>query len=344
MPNEVSKITFKSAWAETRKAHNGFSMHLLYFALFTIASIALAYVTPFSLVLTIPFVILPSYFAFTSVNAVKGAKHGEDASFFILFKSYFSQFFIGGYRVLIGFLKALLTYTLANTLVFSIYEFAYLSKNGAYNAIISKLQSTGDIGQAYEEIQTFLDNNVELQKAFLLISTICVFLAFLVFLQHIAKHSVKMRRNLFSARPFPIRQFAFVDRQVRKDNRKYLFTTYIRTCWYIQLLIVLAGVGGIVLSYFFLKEFNISQAIAISLFLMFIVTLPFMNFISKVQDLIFIHLMSTYEDTFARLTLEMLTKYKDKIGIADEDARKIEEILNANKGEKIDPPDDEENE
>ena len=197
-------------------------------------------------------------------------------------------------------MKSLLTYSLSSTLIFSIYEFAYLSKNGEYNAIISKLQSTGDIATAYEEITTFLNNNVELQKAFILISTICVFLAVIVSLQHIAKHSPKMRRNLFSARPFPIRQYAFVDRQVRRENRKFLFTTYIRTCWFIQLLIVLAGAGGIILSYFFLKEFNISQSIAISLFMMFIVTLPFMNYISKVQDLVFIHLMNDYEETFAR--------------------------------------------
>ncbi len=344
MSKEPNKITLKSAWAETKKAHNGFSMHLFYFAIFTIASIALAYLSPFSLIFTIPVVVIPSYFAFSSVNAVKGAKHGEDASFFILFKAYFSQFFFGGYRILIGVLKSLLTYTLSNTLIFSIYEFAYLSKNGEYNAIISKLQSTGDIATAYEEITTFLNNNVELQKAFILISTICVFLAVIAFLQHIAKHSPKMRRNLFSSRPFPIRQYAFVDRQVRRENRKFLFSTYIRTCWFIQLLIVLAGAGGIVLSYFFLKEFNISQSIAISLFMMFIVTLPFMNYISKVQDLVFIHLMNDYEETFARLTLEMISKYKDKIGIAEEDAKKIEELLSTDKLDKIDPPDDEENE
>ena len=40
----------------------------------------------------------------------------------------------------------------------------------------------------------------------------------------------------------------------------------------------------------------------------------------------------------------MISKYKDKIGIADEDAKKIEELLSTDKVDKIDPPDDEENE
>ena len=146
-----------------------------------------------------------------------------------------------------------------------------------------------------------------------------------------------MRRNLFSKQPFPIRQFIFVDRAVRKENRKFLFSTYIRTCWFIQLLIVLAGSGGIVFSYFFLKQFSIGQAIAISLFFMFVVCLPFMNYISKVQDMIYIYLMDIYEDTFGRLTLEFINKYKDKIGIAEEDAKKIEELLNAAKKGTEDP-------
>ena len=337
MKKESNQITFKSALRETRNASHGFSMHLFYFALFCIISFALAYIFPFSLIVTVPILIIPSYFAFTSLNAIKGARFSEDASFFKLYRSYFSQFFFGGYRLLVGFLKSILTYTVVNTISFSIYEFAYLSKNAEYRAIIDKLQVSGDITAAYNEINSFLNNNESLQKAMLLISTIAVFVAILIFIQHIAKHSIKMRRNLFSKQPFPIRQFIFVDRAVRKENRKFLFSTYIRTCWFIQLLIVLAGSGGIVFSYFFLKQFSIGQAIAISLFFMFVVCLPFMNYISKVQDMIYIYLMDIYEDTFGRLTLEFINKYKDKIGIADEDAKKIEELLNAAKNGTEDP-------
>ena len=342
MKKETNQITFKSVVFETKKSNHGFSMHLFYFALFTIVSIALAYLSPFSLIVTIPILVVPSYFAFSSMNAIKGAKYSEDATFFKLYKSYYSQFFFGGYRLLIGFLKSFLAYTVLNTVAFSIYEYSVLSKNAEYNALIQKLQYNGDFVAAYDEMLSFISNNVMIQKAILLISTIAVFVAILVFLQHVTKHSVKMRRNLFSKQPFPVRQYHFVDRAVRRDNRKFLFSTYIRTCWFIQLIIVLAGAGGIVFSYFFLKEFNTGQAISISLFLMFIVTLPFLNYISKVQDMIYIALMDIYEETFGRLTLEFISKYKDKIGIPDEEAKKIEEILNTTKKGNEEPPQDEE--
>ena len=341
MKKDTNQITFKSVLNETKKVNHGFSMHLFYFALFTICSIALAYLAPYTLILTIPILVVPSYFAFSSMNAIKGARYSEEATFFKLYKSYFSQFFLGGYRLLIGLLKAILTYTVLNTVIFSVYERVVLSKNAEYNALIQKLQINGDITTAYDEMLSFMSNNEAIEKAILLISTIAVFVAILVFLQHIAKHSVKMRRNLFSKHPFPVRQYHYVDRAVRRDNRKFLFSTYFRTCWFIQLLIVLAGVGGIVFSYFFLKLFNTGQAISISLFLMFVLTLPFLNYISKVQDMIYVTLMDTYEDTFGRLTLEFINKYRDKIGIPDEDAKKIEEILNATKKKVEDPPKDE---
>ena len=137
-----------------------------------------------------------------------------------------------------------------------------------------------------------------------------------------------MRRNLFSPNAIPTRQFNFVERKVRKDNRKFIFGSYIRTCWFIQVLIVLAGAGGVVLSFFFLKDFAPEQALVISLFLMFVVSLPFMNYISKVQDMLFFILMPVYEITFATLTMELVNKYKDKIGIKDEDLKKIEQLLN----------------
>lgn len=90
---------------------------------------------------------------------------------------------------------------------------------------------------------------------------------------------------------------------------------------------VLTGVGGVALSYFFLKDLDVQNAVVISLFLMFLVALPFMNYISKVQDLLYFSLAEKYEETFATLTLEFLTKYKEKIGIAEEDAKKLEEFL-----------------
>ena len=50
-------------------------------------------------------------------------------------------------------------------------------------------------------------------------------------------------------------------------------------------------------------------------------------------------LSKKYEHTFATMTLEFLTKYKERIGIAEEDVKKIEEILNAQREENKEEPD-----
>ena len=138
-----------------------------------------------------------------------------------------------------------------------------------------------------------------------------------------------MKRNLFVANIIPAKQYNVVERQVRKDHRKFIWGTYIRTTWFIQLLILLVPAGGIVGSYFLLKEFQPAQAVIISMFLVFVFLLPFWNYISKLQEMMFVVLLPIYESTFATLTLEFISKYRDKIGIEEEDVKKIEELLNS---------------
>ena len=62
MEKEIKNLTFKEVLSETRKSRYGFSMHLLYFSLLTILSFILAYVLPYSLIVTVPFVIVPSFY------------------------------------------------------------------------------------------------------------------------------------------------------------------------------------------------------------------------------------------------------------------------------------------
>ena len=331
MEKEIKSLKFKDVVVRLKKAKHGFSTHLLYFSLFTILSFMLAYVAPFTLILTIPFVIIPSYFAFTSVNAVKDAKNAKNVGFFTMFRNYFSMFFFGGYRLWFGLLKAFITYVVSNFVIILVYDLTIFSKSSEFQEFMDLIRNSGDVNaidQAYDKFTNFILTNSDIQKWIYLSIAISFVLGAFIFIHHVLKHSIKMRRNLFSPNAIPTRQFNFVERKVRKDNRKFIFGTYIRTCWFIQVLIVLAGAGGVVLSFFFLKDFTPEQALVISLFLMFVVSLPFMNYISKVQDMLFFILMPVYEVTFATLTMELVNKYKDKIGIKDEDLKKIEELLN----------------
>ena len=333
MKKETDKLTFKNVVGELKTSRFFFSTQLLYFSLFVILCLLLAYVLPYSLIITIPFVIVPAYFAFSATNSIKGKKNSQNIGFFTMFRTYFSALFFGGYRLLIGLLKSLATYVASNFIIITIFDFAIFSKMPEYESLLKALESSTDTGTISEAVETFSNaifNNPTLQKWLYLSAAISTLLAAFMFIHHIMVHCLKMRRNLYVKQLIPVKQFNFVDRRVRKDNRGFLFGSYTRTCWFIQLFIVLAGAGGVILSYFFLKEFSVEHTLIISLFLMFIVALPFMNYISKVHDLVYYTLTAKYEETFATLTLEFLTKYKEKIGIAEEDAKKIEELLKMN--------------
>ena len=334
MKKEENRITVKKVFNETRAMSFGFSSQLLYFALFTILSLVLAYVLPFTLLITIPLVIVPSYFAYSSTNSIKGMKNAEGIGFFTFFRSYFTGIFFGGYRLILGFFKALLGYLATNTVLITIFEITIFAKSSEFQETMKLIQEGTDSATLYESLDKFTDallTSPEIQKWIYLSAAISLFVGAIIYIQHMIKHSIKMRRNLFTKQIIPTKQFNFVDRRVRKDNRKFLFSTYSRTCWFIQLLLVLVGAGGIAGSFFLLKEFSPEHALIISLFLMFVVALPFFNYISKLQHMIFMRLARKYEETFATLTLEFLTKYKEKIGLEEEEAKKLEEILNAQK-------------
>ena len=334
MEKEIKSLTFKEVLSETRKSRYGFSMHLLYFSLLTIFSFILAYVLPYSLIVTVPFVIVPSYFAFTSMNAIKGKKNSENVTFFGMFRNYFSILFFGGYRLLFGLLKAFVTYIISNFVIIFVYDLTIFTKSSEFQAfmkLVSESTDSATLNQAFETFTNNVLNNPEIQKWLYLAATISMVLAALIFIHHLFKHSIKMKRNLFVPNAIPTRQFNIVDRKVRRDHRRFVWGSYIKTSWFIQVLMVLAAAGGIVGSYFLLKEFRPHQAVVISLFLIFIVSLPFMNYISKLQEMMFVILLPIYESTFATMTLEFIAKYKEKIGIAEEDIKKIEDLLNVTK-------------
>lgn len=339
---ETECLTFKSVLRELRKDHFGFSLQLLYFLLSVIVSLILAYVFPFSLILTLPLLMIPCYFAFCGSNTLISQKIEEKPWFFKLFRAYFNGFFLGGYRLLIGFLKSLVVYIASNTVLLTIFEATLFTKYPEFNALLEKISSaseTTSISESVNEFNETLLANPNLQKWIYFSSAISLTLAGIVLIYHIAKHSVKMRRNFFLKQSIPMKQFNIVERRIRKENRKYIFGSYFRTTWFIQILFFLAAGGGITLSFFFLKEFNGAQAFVISLFLIFLASLPFFNYFSKVQDMLYERLSKKYEHTFATMTLEFLTKYKERIGIAEEDVKKIEEILNAQKEENKEEPD-----
>lgn len=321
------RLTFIEVVKALKQEKYGFSPQLFWFVFLTILSLILAYVFPFSLIATLPLVIIPSWFAFNSVTSVKGAKNSGRINFFMMFKAYFGQLFFGGYRLLLGFLKGFLTYLGTSSIAFGVYSQVALSKNAEYQAIMEKMNNPGELETILDELNHFLTSSA-LATPVYLITSLALLLGVFVFIQHILKHSMKLRRNLFTRTPIPMRQFHMIDRRVRKDNCKLLWSSYLASSWFIQLLVIVSGASGIVIGYFLLSDLDPFKAVIISCFVGFVLLIPLLNYISVMQNMLYLALRHKYEDTFVNMTLEFLTKYKEKLGLEEEETRKIEALLN----------------
>lgn len=316
---------------ETRKRHNGMSTQLFSFVIITLLCLMLAYVLPYSLVITLPFVIVPAYFGFTGSNVAKQVKGGEQIGFFRMFRLYFSELFFGGYRVLIGFLKSFLVYTIIEFIIIIVFEYTVFPNIPGYTAILDKITTTANVGEVLGEFLVFMSTNELMMRYTFLATSFSLLVAVFFFIQHIGKHSVKIRRNLLRQPPLPSAQVNYVYKRVRKDHRGEFLKTYLRCAWLFQLVLIVAGVGGILISFFLLKDFNPAQAIVISLALMLIVSIPLLNYVSVMQDMIYLYFAEEIEKTNITVTLELIDRFKDKIDISEEDAQKIHEVLEQSK-------------
>jgi len=311
----------------SKQSQKGLSTSLFFFAFFTILSLIIAYLLPGSLIVTVPFVIIPSYFAFTSSEAMKTARNGQETNFFVAYKVYFSQLFNGGYRVFIGLLKSLLVYFLTNVALVTVFEYTVFLKIPEFKKIVSKIGTTDNLVNVVEQYNNFLSTNDTVRGYMLLISSISVVAGAIMFIHHIAKHSPKMRRNILSKQPVPMRLFNLIEIRVKRKYGKRIFKYYLKGAWFIQLIIVLVGADGILISYFLLGGQDIGSVTIVPLFMMFVFALPFMNYISKMQDIIYTSLRYAYEDEYIAMSLEFINKYKDKIDIETKDLEELESLL-----------------
>ena len=327
---EVERLQFKEVVQSLKEEKHRFSPQLFWFVFLTLVCLSLAYLAPYTLIVTLPLVIIPSWFAFNSVTSVKGVKNAERINFFLMFKAYFGQLFFGGYRLLLGVLKGFLTYVGVSSIAFTVYSQVALNNNAQYQAIMEKMNNPGELDSLINDLNEFLLSS-EVAKPVFLITAIALLLGVFVFLQHILKHSIKMRRNLFTRSPIPMKQFHMVDRKVRKDNRKLLWSSYLSSSWFIQLLVIVSSASGILIGYFFLSDLDPFKAVVISVFIGFVLLIPLFNYISVMQNMLYLVLRHKYEETFVNMTLEFLTKFKDKLGLEEEEANKIEALLNETK-------------
>lgn len=323
----IAKIAFR----KTKASKKGLSMPLFWFSFFTLISLMIGYLEPTTLILTIPFVILPSFFAFLALNSMSKARPGDGIGFFFLFRKYFSQLFHGGFKVLIGLLKFVLFYFVSNLCLTVVYEEFFLKDSSEYEALLDSMTENINLNDLFKQYNDLINSNQEFQIALFLITSISILVGFIAFIDHIGKNCPKFNFNFFNKQPIPLRQFNIIDKETRRKNRSEFFKCYFCSTWFVHLLLVIGAAGGVSIGYFVLNGLNIGQTVIISLAIMFLLMLPFMNYLSKVFETIYFKFSKQYESTFVEMTLNLITKYRKQVGLSEEQAKEIEDMLEEQK-------------
>lgn len=329
--NPVSNSLFKEAVLSAKARKRGLSASLCLFALFTMLSFCLAYVSVPSLIITIPLVIAPSYFAYYAAGSMDLHGQSDALSFFILFKAYFNRLFSGSFRILIGFLKALLIFIVANSFLFLIFEVTVFNGIPEYAELVSSLNSGIEtFSSILEKLDKIVFTNALFSNLMFACSAFGLACASLEFIHHVGYSTPKLDFDLIKQAPVPMRGFHTIDKMVKKENKKTFFKEYFKATWFLDLLILIAFGGAGVLQFFVLKGINVDQFLVLGLALSFVLLLPFFNYLSEVFHILFARHRQAYEINFTNFTLQLLSKYQTKLGLDEKEANALKEFLNQN--------------
>lgn len=327
--NQVSKSVFKEAVLSTKMHKRGLSTPLCLFVLFTLLSLCLAYVSITSLIITVPLVIAPSYFAYYSTGTIDFKNKNETLSFFLLYKAYFSRLFNGSFRLIIGILKAFLVFVVVNSILFLILEATVFDAIPEYATLIENLNNGVEtFSSALDKLNGIASTNEKFINSFFISNVASLAFATLEFIHHVAYSTIKLDFNLLRQAPVPMRGFHEVDKMVKKENRNTFFKEYFKATWFIDLLIFLAFCGAGVLEFYVLEGKITDYAFVLALAISVVLLLPFFNYLCEVFHILFARHKKAYEIDFTNLTLELLSKYQTKLGLDDKEANALKEFLN----------------
>lgn len=330
MKNSIIKEGFK-------EAKNRFvivSLPLSFFALLTILAFILGFIAPITFILTIPFIIIPSFFAVSAINTIAPNQNThEGIGFFIMFRAYFSQLFRGGYKVIIGLLKALVVFIISSVILSAILSTTILNKDSSYIEFVNHINAMTDANEIAAELAKFLETNKTLNNLMVIINGCSTFLALYIFMHHFAINSIKYNYNFVSKLPLPMQDLNLIQKTVIKQNRKNFYKDYYKATWFLGLILVLGYAAGFLFPYFFINNIDMIQISVVGMFVSFIFLLFFVPYFLSVSQIIFAKYRENYVETLIELTkksLEELTKTKS---ITAEKEKEILSIMESQREE-----------
>ena len=334
----MEKISIvKSGFKEARKRFVIVSLPLSFFALLTIGMFVLGFYVPFTFVLTIPFIIIPSFFSVAAINTLAPNENThEGLGFFVMFRAYFTQLFRGGYKVIIGFLKAFGVFIISSAILSAILSSTVLNKDPSYVEFINQINVMTDANQIAEALTNFINTNQTFNKLMIIINGVSSFLAAYMFVHHFAVNSFKYNYNFLSKLPLPMQDLNLIHKNVVKQHRRSFYKDYYSSNWFLGLLLIAGYATGFLLSYFFINNIDMVQMSVLGLFGSFIFLLLFTPYFLNASQIMFGKYREYYVETLIDLTKQSLEQIKKTQTISEEKEKEVLKIIESQREEKND--------
>ncbi|MBQ0008857.1 MAG: hypothetical protein KBS97_01055 [Firmicutes bacterium] len=294
----------------------------------------IGFIAPITFIFTIPFVVIPSFFAVSAINTIAPNKNThEGLGFFIMFRAYFTQLFRGGYKVIIGFLKSLAVFIISSAILSAILTTTILNKDPQFIDFRNQVAVMTDANQIAEALTNFMNTNVTFNKISIIINGVSSFLAFYMFAHHFAVNSFKYNYNFIASLPLPMQDLNLIHKNVVKQNRREFYKDYYKANWLLAILLVLGYAGGFLISYFFINNIDMVQMSVIGLFGSFIVLMLFVPYFLNASQITFSKYRSKYVETLITLTKESIEELKKTQTITEEKEKEVLKLIESQKEE-----------
>lgn len=286
-----------------------------FLTLVIVLCLALAFFFPFTLILTVPFIVIPLFLGFIIINFYLPSNPGKPHFIFRGFIAYYSPPFFGIFRVILGLIKSIGIYLLSSTILILILFYTVGMKDPNFASIIDRIvqnQNNVDLLQLSRELQA--------NSSFLLIENVSVMvsvgLAAYMFVHHILVNSFKVHFNFVEANIKPARAVNLIHKGAIGYFRKDFYRDYYFSIWYMILLFVGGYVGGVFLGYLVL-HFDGMQSSIIGLFFAVILSIYFLPIIFDTFSIMFAVNIVYYYKSMLSFPNEVLDFYGIKMSLKE---------------------------
>jgi hypothetical protein len=309
------------------------------FAMVAIAVLAVGVWQPYTLFLTIPFLLIPFYFALQiSISDARQGHPYSNKNFLHFFAMYFKLPYLGVYRVVVSALFSFLWGVLISSLVAIVYYLIGTSVSAPFADAMNDFYNAIQNGNA-TAVTDLLNGNSYFETYFIVVSVSEYGIWFLSLLQYLGVWSLNPYTRAIMKRSMPSPRMAnslFIGSL--KSIRGRFAADYFKGTWLGLVLSVVGFALGSGLGYLWKHDplVLVACGVAVSVLFLFFY-LPYFLIVVELLADHYDEDFAKYSVTFAENALKQLEETKR---LSEEEAKEIQKMIDDAKNGNPPPPDD----